>query len=108
MTESGTIGEQVRSLLPQWKSHKVVRAAPIRAIYPTEGDQEPGWIVYLDGNPGPNDPQPWPAIHVKPEIFSRYQPKPGDYFVIYDDGYESVSPKKAFEEGYSQVQVQEA
>ena len=34
---------------------------------------------------------------------SRYMPKPGDYFVVYDDGYESYSPAKAFEEGYTRI-----
>jgi len=98
MDEAGTVREQIILSLPQWRSHKIVRAAPIRAVYATEGDNPPGWIVYLDGGP---DPDGFPSIYVKPELFSRYMPKPGDYFVVYDDGYESVSPKKAFEEGYS-------
>ena len=93
MDETETVREQVKSSLPQWRSHKIVRAAQIRAIYPA--DHEAGWMVYLDGG----DP-PWPAIYVKPEIFSRYTPQSGDYFVVYDDGYESVSPRKSFEEGY--------
>lgn len=35
-----------------------------------------------------------------PALFSRYIPVPGDYYVVYEDGYESISPRKAFEEGY--------
>lgn len=31
----------------------------------------------------------------------RYKPVPGDYFVLYPDGYKSFSPKQAFEEGYT-------
>src|SRR5258706_15977425 len=104
MNESATTKSDFdRSSLPRWKCHKIVRAAPIRAIYPA--DHEVGWMIYLDGGP---EPPGFPAIYVKPPIFSRYMPVPGDYFVVYDDGYESVSPRKAFEEGYSQAQVQEA
>jgi|SRR5882762_754125 len=100
MDEAGTVREQVKSSLPQWRSHKIVRAAPIRAIYKsgvtnemedTSIEARP-WIVYLDG---------YPSFQVDAKVFARYFPQPGDYFVVYDDGYESVSPKKAFEEGYT-------
>lgn len=36
-------------------------------------------------------------------MFSRYLPVPGDYVVMYDDGYMAVSPKAAFEGGYEQI-----
>jgi hypothetical protein len=107
--ETETIREHVESSLPLWKCHKVVRAAPIRAVYPAEGDGSKsapeGWMVYLDGGPAPDG---FPSVFVKSEVFVRGLPMPGDYFVIYDDGYQSWSPKKTFEEGYSQAQVQEA
>jgi len=32
---------------------------------------------------------------------SRYTPVRGDYLVEYEDGYRSVSPQKAFEDGYT-------
>lgn len=31
----------------------------------------------------------------------RYTPVPGDMLVIYADGYSSISPRKAFEDGYT-------
>ena len=34
----------------------------------------------------------------------KHKPEPGGYFVVYEDGYESFSPAKAFEEGYTLVQ----
>src|SRR5258708_884763 len=113
MNETETIRERVKSGLPQWKCHKVVRAAPIRTVYRAEVTNEMEdtsiearpWVIYLDSGPNPNGFHS--PIYVKPETFSRYVPQPGDYFVVYDDGYESVSPRKAFQEGYSQVQVQE-
>lgn len=42
-------------------------------------------------------------IEVKPEVFSRYTPIPGDYYVVYNDGYKSISPRQAFLEGYYRI-----
>lgn len=33
----------------------------------------------------------------------RYTPVVGDYWVVYDDGYQSISPKAAFEAGYRET-----
>lgn len=35
------------------------------------------------------------------EMFSRYEPVAGDYYVVYADGYKSFSPRKAFLDGYT-------
>lgn len=36
-----------------------------------------------------------------PEMTARYVPVVGDFWVVYsDDGYESISPSKAFINGY--------
>lgn len=43
-----------------------------------------------------------PRIVAK-EVVSRYIPMPGDYFVVYEGGYESISPKAAFEDGYTLI-----
>lgn len=37
---------------------------------------------------------------VPSELFLRFTPTVGDYYVAYGDGYKSFSPAKAFEEGY--------
>jgi hypothetical protein len=37
-------------------------------------------------------------------MLARSLPVPGDYLVTYDDGYQSISPGKAFEEGYSEIE----
>lgn len=37
------------------------------------------------------------------KIFLRYVPDAGDFYVVYEDGYESFSPRKAFLEGYKPV-----
>ena len=42
-------------------------------------------------------------FEVDPAMYSRYTPVTGDYYVVYDDGYKSFSPAKAFEEGYTRL-----
>lgn len=39
----------------------------------------------------------------QPSLFARYTPVPGDYLVEYAGGYRSISPKAAFESGYTEV-----
>lgn len=82
--------------LPQYRSHKVVRAAKIVAIDAQSGNVEikvelpDGSYHQIDALDG------W--------IRKLGQPShDGDlgYFVEYDDGYMSWSPTKAFEDGYT-------
>ncbi|SHO54403.1 DUF2829 domain-containing protein [Vibrio quintilis] len=37
------------------------------------------------------------------DMVVRHMPEPGDYLVLYDDGYVSISPAKAFNDGYLPV-----
>jgi bacterioferritin-associated ferredoxin len=37
------------------------------------------------------------------EFVDKHKPQVGGYIVIYDDGYTSFSPAKAFEEGYTRI-----
>jgi hypothetical protein len=73
---------------PKYESHKIVQAAPIIGILEGNGD-----ILVQVGDHGVESFQPTePAMAKRAEI--------GGYAVIYEDGYKSVSPKRAFEEGY--------
>lgn len=36
-------------------------------------------------------------------MIARYIPAAGDYLIEYEDGYRSISPKEAFEAGYSEL-----
>jgi hypothetical protein len=36
----------------------------------------------------------------RPNMTQRYAPVAGDFWVVYDDGYESISPRAAFLAGY--------
>ncbi len=75
---------------PKYRSHKIVAALPIVAKTPD--------AMYVDPQPGtgfhkfePNEPG------------MAHKAVPGDYAVVYEDGYKSVSPKAVFEAGYTRV-----
>ena len=79
------------SALPQWRCHKVVRAAKISGVFP-------------DGLLELNVSDPRTGLCMCVAVLERdahKRPAEGDYVVVYDDGYVSWSPAKAFEEGYS-------
>jgi hypothetical protein len=81
---------------PRYESHKIVQATSITLI---DKDAIDGSTV-LFVHPDPAQPsvifQPTePAMAARASI--------GDYAVVYSDGYKSVSPKKAFDEGYTRV-----
>lgn len=79
--------------MPRYRSHKTVHALKIAAI----GGKPPHVMTLSFAEPG------YAQIAVDPKMFARYTPAPGDYYVVYDDGYVSISPAKAFEEGYTLI-----
>lgn len=72
---------------PKYESHKIVQAMPITGI-------TPAGVVLVGARHEPFHPTE-PAMAARAEV--------GGYAVIYVDGFKSVSPKKAFEEGYTRV-----
>lgn len=40
---------------------------------------------------------------VDADFMRRNKPEVGGYYVVYEDGYKSYSPAKAFEDGYSLI-----
>ena len=80
--------------LPCWQSHKIVEAAPITSIH---RGPDPRWVEVKVG-------VETLRFEVPANFFSRGLPSQDDYFVRYDDGYLSWSPKQAFDEGYAQVE----
>jgi hypothetical protein len=80
--------------MPQYQSHKVVWAIEIAAAEPgaSEGTTK---ITPKDSYYTP--------FEVPNEVVARYAPEPGDFFLTYADGYQSISPAKAFTEGYTPV-----
>lgn len=45
----------------------------------------------------------YPEVHMHPSWVVQHKAEAGGYYVVYEDGYQSFSPAKAFEEGYTRV-----
>lgn len=45
------------------------------------------------------------VLLIYPEnMTARYQPRAGDFWVVYDDGYQAISPRDAFVNGYVSIE----
>ena len=75
------------SELPEWRCHKIVRGAKIVSMSAN--------VLCLEGMDQP--------LRVTEMYLNRHNPEVGGYVVQYEDGYQSYSPAKAFENGYSPV-----
>jgi hypothetical protein len=84
----------LESQLPLYKCHKQVRAVKIGSITP---DTTPTGATIVP------DDRSFGAFHVDAVYLAKHKPHNGGYFVVYADGYQSFSPAKAFEEGYTRV-----
>jgi hypothetical protein len=79
----------------KWRSHKVVEAEEIAAVEIDRGNiKAAGGRIAVRGGE---------VIHVPGGFFARNTPTEGDFLVRYPDGYLSWSPRRQFEEGYSEV-----
>ncbi len=76
----------------QYRSHKIVKAAPIVSIGPKTSEGTQAVLILEDNEPFvPNVAEMADKANV------------GDYAVEYEDGYRSVSPAAAFEAGYTEI-----
>lgn len=82
--------------LPTYVCHKQVHAFKIGSITHFKLGAELGSDCGLVDEGGLR-------VEANQEFMKKHQPKVGDYFVKYKDGYASISPAKAFEEGYTAV-----
>lgn len=113
-------------VLPRYKCHKEVQAFRIKAI---EREQLPTFLgaicrgsYALRTACGNCERCKWERTHgpemqtflvptedhlvritVSSEYVQKHNPQAGGYFVLYEDGYQSFSPAKAFEEGYIRI-----
>lgn len=74
--------------MPKFLCHKEVRALKIKGV----GRSQSRYILSFENETD---------LEVDATWIDRFGPKRGDWFVVYEDGYCSVSPAKAFEEGYT-------
>jgi hypothetical protein len=87
-----------QSELPRWECEKHVRAAKITGVIdlPSQGKEgDGGRLLEIYG--------PYLPIYVQCNYVQKYQPEVGGYYVVYDDGFESYSPAKTFEDCYTPV-----
>lgn len=82
--------------MPRYQSHKKVWALQIKEVWGLDIAPVRARLVFMESGYAP-------LLVNASELFARYTPKVGDYYVVYDDGYKSISPQKAFEEGYTLV-----
>ena len=75
-------------------SHKRVQAAMIVVVgsYRTNENGELVRPLRLDDDT---------TVEAPDIMFVRYVPVPGDYYVVYEDGYRSFSPRDQFLKGYT-------
>lgn len=72
--------------MPRYLCHKVVHALKIKDVSGcTITPADEGYAPFV----------------VPSEMYLRYTPTAGDYYVVYGDGYASFSPAAAFEAGYA-------
>ena len=79
--------------MPQYRSHKKVWALKISKL---EQREDGVWMTPKE--------EGFACILLPKDYVSRHNPQVGGYYVVYEDGYASWSPAKAFEDGYTPIQ----
>ena len=85
-------------LAPRYRCHKEVQALKIGAV-----EVMPDGSALLEIADEGSSGSGFSPVPVDKSMIARYIPHFGDYLVIYADGYRSISPAKAFEEGYTRL-----
>jgi hypothetical protein len=85
--------DQAQAEMPRYKCHKEVHALKIARVRPIGEGDDRQWEIT------PSEKSYAPFI-VDFAYVRKHDPQIGGYYVVYDDGYKSFSPGKAFEEGY--------
>jgi hypothetical protein len=87
----------VAAQMPRYKCHKEVYALKIDSLRKVQNDDDTYsiWLTPADKGYAP--------FALDREYLARNKPEVGGYYVVYDDGYKSYSPAKAFEEGYTRL-----
>lgn len=94
------IEPQASAEMPRYLCHKRVWALKIKTIVRDNGGKEretdgSAMITPVEGGYAP--------FRVDHLYMHKHKPEVGGYYVVYDDGYKSFSPAKAFEDGYERI-----
>jgi hypothetical protein len=84
--------EAAQMEMPRYKCHKQVWALKIADLKPRHPDD--GTLLLTPANAA------YAPFVLDAEYVQKHKPQEGGYYVVYDDGYKSFSPAKAFEDGY--------
>ncbi len=89
--------------MPRYKCHKEVWALKIKNI-DRDSDKAREEQRETDGSSiiTPEEER-YAPFKVDANYMHKHKPEIGGYYVVYSDGYNSFSPAKAFEDGYSPV-----
>ena len=93
--------EGAQGPMPRYKCHKEVRALKItdvkmKPVGPTGLPGVLGSALHFDGSG-------FIPIDVSAAWMAKHEPVAGGYYVVYEDGYSSFSPAKAFVDGYTLI-----
>lgn len=90
--------------MPKYRCHKEVWALKIKTVtlqFIKSEESKTG--VIPDGAVLTFEEPGYAPVHCDAQWTEKFDPQPGQYLVTYKDGYTSVSPAAAFEEGYSRI-----
>ncbi len=90
--------------MPKYKCHKEVHALQIKEIIPEKNpDQSGNSDASSHGATIVPEEDGYAPFFVSPGFMMKHKPVVGGYYVVYEDGYKSFSPRAAFEAGYSRI-----
>lgn len=81
--------------LPKYKCHKEVSALKIKEV--KTHASKTGVLILVP------DDETYEEFEKDRFFVSKHQPHAGGYYIVYADGYQSFSPAKAFDSGYSKI-----
>jgi hypothetical protein len=87
----------VSAEMPRYKSHKTVHALKIKNVVLHHPEKPSTGATITPEDVG------YAPFEVDHAYVDKHSPQIGGYYVVYDDGYKSFSPAKAFEEGYTRI-----
>lgn len=95
--------------MPQYQCHKKVWALKIKQVivhaHPDPNYDDKVWFASPEFQGGHLfiEDDGFAPIAFDADWFRKHNPEIGGYYVVYEDGYKSYSPAKAFEEGYTRI-----
>jgi hypothetical protein len=92
--------ESAQVEMPRYRSHKTVWALKIARVEPmpiADASADTAYQLHFED-------KGYAPRSVSGSWFTKHLPQAGGYFVVYQDGYESYSPAKAFDEGYTRIE----